>query len=393
MKKITLLLLVCFPLLSVAQSWDFNNDNGGWSGDFGTVTAGATASTFTITGMANENPKFLSTTAGVVAPTNFYAVVTLKNNSNNGYMRVSYPKTTSGRIFKNQVISTNDTSFQTYVVDVSNNNHFVGTLDDIQLIFKVDASNNADGSGGTIEIDRIEFTDTLPILLRSDFTFDSDGDTEGWNGKSGLDLQVTGGNLVQDYTNGNANGQAKMAQELYAIDASANQYMHIVLQNATANDELRISYPDDMTGRVFKTTPVMANSTTSEIIDVDMTNALWTGNISDFQIQLRETASGATLNAGTVTVERIVFDNNATLSNESLVNLEFNLYPNPAKNSINIISNETIDNVSIYSVTGAKVYSQKPQGTSIDISNLNDGIYLVKMTAGDQSMVRKLIKN
>lgn len=391
MKKITLLLLICFPLLNFAQSWDFNNDNGGWSGDFGTVTAGATASTLTITGMANENPKFLSTTAAVVAPTNFYAVITLKNNSNNGYMRVSYPKTNTGRIFKNQVISTNDASFQTYVVDVSNNTHFVGTLDDIQLIFKLDASNNADGSGGTIEIDRIEFTDTPPLFERTAFEFNADGDDEGWVRSNGLVLNTVGGNLEQDYSNVNANGQGKMGQESFFVTTSNAQYIHVVLQNSTTNDQLRVSYPNSSGGRVFRTATTTINASSFETIDIDLSSADWTGDVADIEIQLRDSATNATVVGGTVLIDRIIFDNNATLSNDSIANLEFSLYPNPATDRITIKSNETIDNVSIYSVTGAMVYNHAAQGNSIDVSNLNDGIYLVKVSSGDQNVVRKLI--
>ncbi|MGJ8683621.1 MAG: T9SS type A sorting domain-containing protein [Nonlabens sp.] len=391
MKKITLLLLLCIPVLSIAQAWEFNNDNGGWSGDFGTLTAGATTSTLTITGAANENPKVLSTTAGVMAPANEFAIITLKNNSNNTYMRVSYPKTSSGRIYKNQTISTNDTSFQTYVIDISNNNHFVGTLDDMQLIFKLDASNNADGSGGTIEIERIEFAASRPLFPRNTYEFDTANDTEGWEGKSGVALTTTGGNLVQDYSNVSTNGNGKMAQEGFYVDASTAQYVHVILQNGTTNDELRFSYPDAMGGKVFRTAATTPNATAFETIDLDVSSADWTGNVSGIELQLRETASSSTVVGGTVLIDRIVFDNNATLSSEEVRAIDFRMFPNPASDVLKFETELNIDNVSIYSLTGAQVFNGVPKGSTINVSDINDGIYVIKVTAANQTMVRKLI--
>ena len=72
------------------------------------------------------------------------------------------------------------------------------------------------------------------------------------------------------------------------------------------------------------------------------------------------------------------------------------LYPNPASTVLNIEnkSGETINSVSIYSVTGALVKEIKNVDNvqSISVSDLQNGIYFVKLQSGNQVMNSKFIK-
>lgn len=72
------------------------------------------------------------------------------------------------------------------------------------------------------------------------------------------------------------------------------------------------------------------------------------------------------------------------------------LYPNPASTIVNIEnkSGQAITSVSIYSVTGALVKELKNVETvqSISVSELQDGIYFVKLQAGNQVMNTKFVK-
>lgn len=68
-----------------------------------------------------------------------------------------------------------------------------------------------------------------------------------------------------------------------------------------------------------------------------------------------------------------------TLSNEFPTILEFNIIKNPVENEL-IISGINSDNqISIYSLTGAKVLSQEFNGNNIDVSNLNAGLYFLEI--------------
>ncbi len=90
--------------------------------------------------------------------------------------------------------------------------------------------------------------------------------------------------------------------------------------------------------------------------------------------------------------ELIVSD--ATLSlNDNNVTSDFKLYPNPSKGILNIQTN-TIDSVSvsIYDMLGKEVVSENRISNSIDISNLKNGMYLVKIETNDRSVTKKIIK-
>jgi hypothetical protein len=84
-------------------------------------------------------------------------------------------------------------------------------------------------------------------------------------------------------------------------------------------------------------------------------------------------------------------------------NLSFGFYPNPTSTK-NItlfydLKNSTAasNNVSIYSMTGAKVYETKIANSTgfyskeVSLSSLSAGIYIVKLDSGSQSVTKKLI--
>ena len=72
---------------------------------------------------------------------------------------------------------------------------------------------------------------------------------------------------------------------------------------------------------------------------------------------------------------------------------ELVLYPNPATTVLNIDnkSNETITNVAIYNVNGSLVKEAKGTST-VSVSELQTGIYFVKIQLKDRVMNYKFIK-
>lgn len=87
-----------------------------------------------------------------------------------------------------------------------------------------------------------------------------------------------------------------------------------------------------------------------------------------------------------------------TLSNQNFELQNIVLYPNPSTGIFNIalgtIEPTAID---VYDVTGKVVWSKKDFAianaeVSMDLSNVAQGIYFVKITAGDQSTVKRIIK-
>jgi hypothetical protein len=83
-------------------------------------------------------------------------------------------------------------------------------------------------------------------------------------------------------------------------------------------------------------------------------------------------------------------------------NNSFGVYPNPSTDKkINVVydltTNTDKNTVCVYSLTGAKVY-EKNLGTtagffneSIDLGNLNNGIYVLQFESGDYTATRKIV--
>ena len=68
------------------------------------------------------------------------------------------------------------------------------------------------------------------------------------------------------------------------------------------------------------------------------------------------------------------------------------IHPNPASNFLNINTNTVIDKVEFYDIVGKLVLNSKYTNT-IDIGHLSDGLYLVRIYSGNQSITKKIIKN
>jgi hypothetical protein len=67
------------------------------------------------------------------------------------------------------------------------------------------------------------------------------------------------------------------------------------------------------------------------------------------------------------------------------------IYPNPVKNKLNVVTNGTLEKITITDTRGVVVY----QGTSqsIDVSSFAQGIYFVKVETAQGSSVSKFIRN
>ncbi|MDG1014690.1 MAG: T9SS type A sorting domain-containing protein [Flavobacteriaceae bacterium] len=99
--------------------------------------------------------------------------------------------------------------------------------------------------------------------------------------------------------------------------------------------------------------------------------------------------------------ESILVDNlniaqtfNETLSTNSMsINTDFSIYPNPAKNGfVNITStgSETIQ-ANVYDILGKQVINAAVASGRLDVSTLNVGVYIVKLTQGTATTTKKLI--
>lgn len=100
-----------------------------------------------------------------------------------------------------------------------------------------------------------------------------------------------------------------------------------------------------------------------------------------FRKQINNQDSGASFN--------IVFQSILGVDDFDLSN-KVNIYPNPTSDVINIQSQLTIDAVELYDVIGKKVLRTN-QTQSINISHLQTGVYFLKVTENEGSLVKRIV--
>ena len=72
----------------------------------------------------------------------------------------------------------------------------------------------------------------------------------------------------------------------------------------------------------------------------------------------------------------------------------FSIYPNPANDIITIATEENIEEICIYTISGVMIYNDTHfTNNTIDISDFNSGVYFVKIKTQNNVIDRRFIKN
>lgn len=89
----------------------------------------------------------------------------------------------------------------------------------------------------------------------------------------------------------------------------------------------------------------------------------------------------------------ILIPSQLSLDDVSLENVK--LYPNPAKNNIQISSNQIIDRLTIVDINGRQLNTIEilTKDYSLDVSDLSKGVYFLEILSGDSKITKKFIKN
>ncbi|MDB9733027.1 T9SS type A sorting domain-containing protein [Polaribacter sp.] len=93
-------------------------------------------------------------------------------------------------------------------------------------------------------------------------------------------------------------------------------------------------------------------------------------------------------------LDNIYFYTGFPLSTDKNNIVNVSLYPNPAKGSLNISAKNTIENATIYNVLGKKIksFTVNAKTSSLDVSGLSRGIYILKYTANNAVGSMKFVK-
>lgn len=344
-----------------------------------------------------KNPNFATLSAGVDTSAGSYIGITLKNSDPNGptFMRVTYPKQGSGRVYKSIDITAGDTDFKTYWIDLSNPN-WTGTMDDIKIIFKSAGNTNyiLPTNSINIDIDKIEFAAQPSTTEQHIYEFDVDNDTEGWQAVNGTISGPTNGILT--FTP-NQNAFAKIKQLNHHVDASQYSRVHITLKNlSTDDDEIRFIFNDDSQNALDF--PISTSDADFVTYDFDLSaSSAWTGDVMvtiAFRDPDNPNQPGQSSGTGDFLIDRIEFTNQSGINENTLSFLD--VYPNPATDYIKVQTKNPIASITVYDMTGKTVFKQintdRP-AEIIDISHFNPGIYLVKVKdINHHNSTRKFVK-
>lgn len=94
-----------------------------------------------------------------------------------------------------------------------------------------------------------------------------------------------------------------------------------------------------------------------------------------------------------IRLDNLALVNTTVLSANEITESSFKVYPNPAKDYINIsaVSNVNIESVKLFNVIGKQVFAGDAVTDKINIANLNNGLYLLKIEAENGSLNKKII--
>jgi len=413
MKNFYILFLLTISYSITAQTFDFQSgqDQYGWiSGGGGitdadlSITSEGLVVSWSDPGVDNwqngRKPKLKHTNANVDADMNKIFGITLHNTSNSvTRVRVIHFKGLNGTDPNSSTgAQARYASFdipaitgaqETFYYDLTNvdwinyNNAIEDEtdldMDHIQIQFvTASPANGFLTSEGSITIHSMSFINEIPSEERVDYNFSEN--VEGFIGQNGVSVSQSGGNLVLDISD--TSPYPKLTQSgSFAVNADAYKYATVFLSENNS-PKSRMTFVSPQGGNQFVATDITPNSTTAQEVNFDL-SALdnWNGMINNFAFQIIEpTEEGAPLtSSGNANIDRILFSTENPLSvNQFSLEQNLRVFPNPAKDILNIQSASAVRTLRVLNVLGQEVLRQSGAYRTINVSSLSPGLYILK---------------
>jgi len=88
--------------------------------------------------------------------------------------------------------------------------------------------------------------------------------------------------------------------------------------------------------------------------------------------------------------------NSCYLINTNVEEIQYSsiqVYPNPTKDKIYIKNSENvkIESISLFELKGKKIMEFEKTKTELDLSGVSKGIYLLKLTHGNEIIIKKIV--
>lgn len=200
---------------------------------------------------------------------------------------------------------------------------------------------------------------------------------------------------------------------LETSDLATNATLKVELLDTTSTAfKTKIgSLPNNSYAKTYYKLVTLNESSHQSSITLTYNNADFTDNItstSDLTAQIYDAGNWIDLNISSVnTTEKtftvthnfepntlIFLKNNATLSTKSFTNANLNVYPNPTSSILNIElkNGATIKETTIFNLVGQQVLKNTSGNTSINMSSLPKGLYILQTESNHGTFSKKIIK-
>lgn len=179
-----------------------------------------------------------------------------------------------------------------------------------------------------------------------------------------------------------------------ATDVSAMQYVHFDYYTTnSANFKFVLISSTGEKDFVFPTSqPIVLNTWKSVNIPMSYFTGLGFNPATWFQFKF-DVASVTPGTPNVVYIDNIYFTSNS-LGVKDFTSAKVKMYPNPTASLFTIEANDTVESVSLFNVLGQEVLTNKfnANTVSLDISNLQTGVYVVKAVIGGVSSTSRIVK-
>lgn len=231
------------------------------------------------------------------------------------------------------------------------------------------------------------FPKEITLSVRPDVSWVDSFIETGISGNSVLDelIETYKLNIVSNITRNNVvNITLKTEEELLNLKALEDDFQQISDIESAFALETNISERFNYTGDTY-TISSPSSSANTEVVDI-----LVEGDEFKFMVYGGDCMAGCGLSE---TIATYTIDTNCRI----LSNIKFNVFnfsfqPNPARDIVVLKTNRDVSIIELYAITGKKVLTQKGNIKTLDVSNLNSGMYLVKVTAKQETIIKKLVK-
>ena len=180
-----------------------------------------------------------------------------------------------------------------------------------------------------------------------------------------------------------------------ATDVSAMQYVHFDYYTTnSANFKFVLISSTGEKDFVFPTSqPIVLNTWKSVNIPMSYFTGLGFNPATWFQFKF-DVASVTPGTPNVVYIDNIYFTSNS-LGVKDFTSAKVKMYPNPTASLFTIEANDTVESVSLFNVLGQEVLSKNPNSNSVtlDVANLQTGVYVVKAMIGGVASTSRLVKN